>query len=83
MWSTASGGVGVRRGYPPPYGEGQPPPQKFFFHFEPQNGQFWCTVGAPVGMHPYPLNPPLVVIGLHGTVRSVPDFQTLPNASIG
>jgi len=34
-------------------GEGAvPPPQNFFFNFGPQNGQFWCTVGAGGGMHP-------------------------------
>jgi len=55
---AAEGREGLGRGTPSPQerGLGRAPPQ-FFFNFGPQNGQFWCTVGAAGGMHP-PHPPP-------------------------
>ena len=47
--------VGCGEWYPLPtievWGGAVPPPQKMFFNFGPQNGQFRCTVGAG-GVHP-------------------------------
>ena len=51
-WPEAARGVGCGEGVSPsPRGEGPgegavSPPQKFFFHFGPQNGQFRRIVGA-------------------------------------